>query len=108
MPDGLHNADMCPVCSLEVLEIGAQCDDCKFWIHQHCAGLTNVQYSRLTLSKKLWRCPSCILRRAKCTRKNTHRTIGTQATDPSLHSLQQDILELKAELAQEKSDNPIW
>lgn len=78
------------------------CDDCQLLIRQQCAGLSDAQYSRLSKFKKHWSCPNCISRSGKLCTKSLHWSASNQVYDPSLHSLQLDIRNLKAELNQNK------
>lgn len=59
MPVRRQNYSICPICSIRVTQVGIKCDACRFWIHQHCAGLSDDDYKSLSCQNVSWSCPGC-------------------------------------------------
>ena len=54
--------ERCSQCKNEVKESdkAVQCDECNFWIHAKCNGLSDDEYSKLLKSDDDWCCKDCV------------------------------------------------
>ena len=51
----------CRICSRAVKrnDKAVCCDQCNYWVHNHCSGLSSFTYESLKTSDAVWVCPSC-------------------------------------------------
>lgn len=84
----IRKGNVCPICSSLVTRVGIKCDGCQHWIHQGCAKLTDLEYSKLSNSSKPWICFSCEPPKA-CRLQNAQPS-------PELISLRNDLSSLSS------------